>query len=126
MERRKQISNGHMITENITEMEQEVLDAIAANEYMDGSITGSAYDSAIGVSFERSSFSGVVSSLVKKGLVYVDECDGEKFIGFTPKGMLFANVNHEWIRDYFETVKQVEAWFLAHDCTMPVTFGAMW
>lgn len=123
--KRKLIAKGHMITATITEKEQEVLDAIAVSDYMDGRIDNGTYDFAVDVSFERAGFSGVVGSLVKKGLVWVDKSEGDLCIGFTPLGVLFVHVDSDYIHDYYDEVDRIRDWFLAHDCTMPESFGDM-
>ena len=127
MKRRKLIAKGHMITENITEMEQEVLDAITQSEYMDGDIENGTYDFAVDVSFDRASFSGVVSSLVKKNLVWTDEYEGDLTIGLTPKGILFVSYEafNGAIFNYYETVAKVGEWFLSNGSTVPRSFGEM-
>ncbi|MCK4306444.1 MAG: hypothetical protein KAY24_19540, partial [Candidatus Eisenbacteria sp.] len=71
------------------------------------------------------SFAGVVGSLVKKNLVWVDKSEGDLCIGFTPKGVLFTHCPEWMTDDYHDEIDRIRSWFLAHDCTMPESFGDM-
>jgi len=78
---------------NITENEKAVLSAIDHNEYgdvlSDPIWTDSVFDNLC-TDIPSTSFPGVVSSLVKKGLIYADAVNRngeEKTMGMTPEGI---------------------------------------
>ncbi len=80
---------------NITSKELAVLKAIDDSEYgdylTDGIWTWSVSDN-INSNIKRSSISGIISSLVKKDLVYSDDCNEDSTIKITAKGQeLYIN-----------------------------------
>lgn len=79
---------------NITSMENEFIDCMINNDFSNLLETKTEWLFAITdeLSYSKKQSNGVVSSLVKKGLIWTEfaESDNEYILGFTTKGKEFA------------------------------------
>lgn len=72
----------------LTEKEKEIIKAIDRSDFGDDSVCDGVWFWSIDPKLEKKQISGVVSSLVKKGIVNTqDEGGPDHFIAITPKGL---------------------------------------